>query len=126
LKVYRRKINSFLDADKLVDISLAELARVKEDEFVYRNLVFILPSVTVCSVGADYKDFCKLVTSEHYVWYRILRSRIGNKGLRRTKRLMSNHQTHILFSGVWVVGTLPFLSSTTEMIERVEEWAISL
>ena len=89
LRLYRRKINSFLDIDKLVDISLAELARVREDEFVFRNLVFILPSVTLCSARTDYQDFCRLVTSESYFWYCNLRSRIGNKGLRRMRRLMN-------------------------------------
>jgi hypothetical protein len=126
LKIHRRKIGNFLDGDKLVDISLVDLARVKENEFVFKNLVFILPSVTICSTKADYQTFCKLVISEHYLWYCTLRSRIGNKGLRRMKRLMGNHQIRILLSGVWTIETSTFLDSPTEMIERVKSWATSL
>jgi hypothetical protein len=126
LKVYRRKINSFLSIDKLVEISLSELAQVKTDEFAYRNLAFILPSVTICSARTDYQSFCEMATFECYLWYRILRLRIGNKGLRRMKRLMSNHQVRILLSGVWVIETTTFLNSDTEMIERIKSWVTNL
>lgn len=111
-----------MDIDKLVDISLAELARIKENEFISRDLVFILPSVTVCSAKADYKDLYNLVTSEHHHWYCLLRSRIGNKGLRWTRRLMSNSHVRIFFSGVWVIENLTSLSSDMEVMERIKSW----
>lgn len=125
VRVHSRKISSFLDVDRLVDISLAELARIKEDEFAYRNLVFILPSVTVCSTKTDYRTFCRLVTHEHYLWHYTLRSRIGNKGLRWMRRLMSNSNVRILFSGVWIIETLIFLNSIVEIKERIKSWAIN-
>ena len=126
LTVYRRKISNFLDVDKLVEVSLAELARVRKDEFVYRNLVLILPSATVCSTRTEYVDFCKLARSEKYLWHCGLRSRIGNRGLRRLKRSISDHQVRVLLSGVWVIETSVQLYPITQMIERVTSWATSL
>ena len=125
LKIQRRKIDCFLDIDRLVDVSLAELARIKENEFDFGNLVFIIPSVTVCSAKADYRAFCKLITSERYFWYRTLRSRMGNQGLRRMRRLMNNQQRRILLSGVWVIKNSTFLNSPTEVFERIKSWATS-
>jgi hypothetical protein len=126
LKIYHREVRDFLDAGKLADISFAELARVKVDEFTYKNLTFILPSVTISSTKLNYEDFLTLVRLERYLWYHAFRSRIGNKGMRQMKSSIGKQEVRILFSGIWVIESSIFLNPLVEMTERVRTWATSL
>ena len=126
IRIRRRKISDFLDTNKLVEVSLAELALVKENEFVFSNLVFILPAVTICSARTEHNAFCKRARSENYLWHCGLRSRMGNRGIRRMKRLMNDYQIRVLLSGVWVIEGSVQLHPITKMIERVNSWATSL
>lgn len=117
--MYYRKINSFLDIDKLVGISLAELARVREDELIYYGLMFILPSVTLLSAHGDKKFFCARVSQEYFLWHKNLRARMGNRGLRLMKKQMNGHQIRVLFSGIWVIDGKIYLQPEIEMIKRI-------
>ena len=119
IRVSRRKISNFLDVEKLVEISLSELARVKENEFLYYGLVFILPSVTILLVYGDKKDFCTRVNQEYFLWHKDLKERIGNRGLRLIKKQLSNYQIKVLLSGLWIVNGKTYLQSKIEMMKRM-------
>ena len=119
LKVDRRRIPDFLNAGGLTGISLAELSRVKRDEFAYHACIFILPSVTISSTYEDREIFYKKVKEASFLWYKQLKKGIRNRGLRVVRGDLSKIDLVVLFSGIWVINGTTSLRSLDEMKERL-------
>jgi hypothetical protein len=116
----KRKITDFLGLEKLVEVSLSELSRIKRGEFACVGLVFIIPSVTISSDHHNREVFYSGVKEEYFLWNRQLRAHIGNRGLRTIKKGFNSYKIKVLFSGIWVIDGEIYLRPIGEMLEKIK------